>query len=64
MQAKAHVSIPKHVGNLSRERSPATLWSKLANLFVMDAPPTWDVHPDVLRKLEERKRDTLSSSPN
>jgi hypothetical protein len=62
MQAKAHVSIPKHVGNTSHKKGPTSLWSKLTGFFVMDAPPTWDVHPDVLRKLDEREQGIASFS--
>lgn len=39
-------------GNL-RERI-AQWFRKLRSRIVMDAPPDWDVHPDVERKIRER----------
>lgn len=36
-----------------RERL-ARWWDKLRGKVVMDAPPDWDVHPDVARKIRER----------
>lgn len=31
-------------------------WQRLMAYFVMDGPAWWDMHPDVLRKIEEDKR--------
>jgi hypothetical protein len=44
------------------ESSPRNLRERIARLFrrlsrkvVMDAPPEWDMHPDVAKKIRERE---------
>ncbi len=56
MQAKAHVSVRGFPARRPMKGILQKLWRKVVGKFVMDAPEWWDVHPEVQRKLDEKKK--------
>jgi hypothetical protein len=55
MYAKAHASAVNNSKAQQGKRSLAELWTRFVSRLVMDGPDSWDVHPDVLRKIEQSR---------